>query len=419
MKGSAAVWLFLLLATILWQWMGGAYAAGWDGHADEPAHVITGLMVRDYLAAGCPWPPMPFAEQYYVHYPKVALGHWPPFFYLVSAFWMLLLPPARPSLLLLMAAIGASTAALVYELLKGETRRSTALAFALVLTTLPVIRQSHSMVMSDGLVALLCLAATWFYARYLESSDLRGALMFGVLAGLAVLTKGTGVVLFAVPPLAVTAQRRWDLFRQWRFWVPAIAVIAIAAPWYGYQLASFPDGPVALAGIGKAPSLTNNHFSGLGLSEWLLLPLAAIGLAVCWYRAATPRWASLGALAVSGSLAPYGMHAMKEPRHMLPVVPPVLCLAAAGLEALARRRWPVWNPPVAAKRLGLLSVVVLASFAAMFQIPRSRPAAFRDAANRVLAQTRTDDRILVSSDVLPEEGDLMQSWRFARSGPGV
>lgn len=31
-------------------------------------------MIRDYIANGFPASPMKFAEEYYVHYPKVAFG---------------------------------------------------------------------------------------------------------------------------------------------------------------------------------------------------------------------------------------------------------------------------------------------------------------------------------------------------------
>jgi len=420
MKDRLAAWALLLLTTILLQRLGGAYSAGWGGHPDEPAHVMTGLMVRDYLAAKCPWPPMRFAEQYYVHYPKVALGHWPPFFYLALASWMLLTGPARVTLLLFMAVIGASIAAFVYEFLRGEVGRWTALLFALLTTTIPLMQQSVSSVMSDGLVALLCLAAIWFYARYLESERFGSALMFGALAGVALITKGTGVVLAGVPPLAVAASRRWGLLRKLSFWSPAVMVVAVAGPWYAYQFAAFPDTSIAWAGIGKArEGGTVDHiitpFKAVGLP---LMCLAAIGLVGRWFRAATPRWAVLGALALASSVMHCWMHAVKEPRHMLMAVPAVLALAAAGSEIVAACRGPFSNLPIAGKRLGVMIVVLLAHFAATFEIPLCPPAAFRDAANLVLSRTQAGtDRVLISSDA-SGEGDLIVELAIRENRPG-
>jgi hypothetical protein len=57
---------------------GGAYTAECDAHPDEAAHFVSSLLVHDYLAQW-PWPnPLPWAMDYYLHYPKVAIGQWPP-----------------------------------------------------------------------------------------------------------------------------------------------------------------------------------------------------------------------------------------------------------------------------------------------------------------------------------------------------
>ncbi len=55
------------------QWISGAYSSEFDD-PDEPAHYVTGLMIRDYVAARAPAPPLAYAENYYLHYPKVSFG---------------------------------------------------------------------------------------------------------------------------------------------------------------------------------------------------------------------------------------------------------------------------------------------------------------------------------------------------------
>ena len=71
--------VLFLAATVGWQLQTGAYKSEFGGHPDEAAHYVTGLMIRDYLTGGIPEHPMKFARNYYDHYPKVALGNWPPF----------------------------------------------------------------------------------------------------------------------------------------------------------------------------------------------------------------------------------------------------------------------------------------------------------------------------------------------------
>ena len=57
--------------------------------SDEPAHYVTGLLIHDYVVKKFPESPLSFAARYYLHYPKIALGVWPPFFHIVEAFWMM------------------------------------------------------------------------------------------------------------------------------------------------------------------------------------------------------------------------------------------------------------------------------------------------------------------------------------------
>ena len=101
-RDSHRLCVFLGFAVTL-QALSGAYAVDFAGNPDEPAHYVTGVMVRDYLAA-FPWqPPMTFARNFYSHYPIVAIGHWPPMFYVVQAAWTLPFGVSRLSVLLLMA----------------------------------------------------------------------------------------------------------------------------------------------------------------------------------------------------------------------------------------------------------------------------------------------------------------------------
>ena len=47
---SVAVFAALLGLVVTLQVLGGAYASGFGGYPDEPAHLVTSLMVRDFLA---------------------------------------------------------------------------------------------------------------------------------------------------------------------------------------------------------------------------------------------------------------------------------------------------------------------------------------------------------------------------------
>src|SRR5579885_2783977 len=45
---------------------------------DAAAHCVTSLMMRYFVARGAPASPVEFAGNYYLHYPCVSFGIWPP-----------------------------------------------------------------------------------------------------------------------------------------------------------------------------------------------------------------------------------------------------------------------------------------------------------------------------------------------------
>ncbi|HEY1049213.1 MAG TPA: hypothetical protein VGE39_05650, partial [Prosthecobacter sp.] len=89
LAGKLPGWLlmFVVSATILltFAWFGGAFNSDLGGDPDEAAHAVTALMVRDYLTEGLRTSPMTFAKTYYEDFPRVALGHYPPLYYLLTA----------------------------------------------------------------------------------------------------------------------------------------------------------------------------------------------------------------------------------------------------------------------------------------------------------------------------------------------
>ena len=82
-----AAWTLLVLAVCLQVRAARTFLPADLATSDGPAHFTTGLMLHDFLCAGHYLRPMTFAKCFYVHYPKVAFGHWPPVFYVIEAAW--------------------------------------------------------------------------------------------------------------------------------------------------------------------------------------------------------------------------------------------------------------------------------------------------------------------------------------------
>src|SRR5258708_7658053 len=152
----------------LLQWREGAMSAEFGGYADESAHLVTGLMVRDYLATFPLQPPLPFAENYYLHYPKVAFGHWPPLFYIAQAAWMLALPVSRASILLFMAAWMALLATILRRTLRAETSPFSSWCAAIILFALPLIAEYTGRIMAGIQVAPLMFPPAIFFLPHFD-----------------------------------------------------------------------------------------------------------------------------------------------------------------------------------------------------------------------------------------------------------
>jgi len=225
--------LGLLGLAVIMQWQTGAYRSEFGAHSDEPAHVVTGLMVRDYLADGLlsGTSPLAFANAYYDRYPKVAIGHYPPAFYLVEGLW--LLPVRSPGAVLVLMALLCSVA----TLLTWHSARNHGLSGKLALwpATLffvhPLVSTYTSIVMSDLLLVIFCLLAIEAWRKFLGSSKARHSLWFGLWAAAAILTKGSGLFLALLPPLSIALTGKWQLLKCRALWLAAVPVLFLAAPW--------------------------------------------------------------------------------------------------------------------------------------------------------------------------------------------
>ncbi|RYD35713.1 MAG: phospholipid carrier-dependent glycosyltransferase, partial [Verrucomicrobiaceae bacterium] len=221
----AGIFCLLLALTLMLQIRSGAYQSDFGGHADEAAHVVTGLMVRDYLA-GPLWSgihPMRYAEEYYNRFPKVAIGHYPPAFYLVEGVWLL---PSRTktALLLLPAFLTAFTGWIVFMAGRRLMSFSAALAAAVLFTLMHLVQSYTAIVMSDMLLVIWCLLATLAFARFLSTGSAKWSLAFGTLAAAAILTKGSGLLLALVPPAAILLTGRWKTALAPKLWLAPLPV---------------------------------------------------------------------------------------------------------------------------------------------------------------------------------------------------
>ena len=365
-----AVWVVLFFVSLLASHQMGSFEAEFDGNSDEASHFMTSLLLRDYVVSGATLSPVQFAERHYLAYPKSAFGVWPPLFHMLAGGWFVLFEPSRTSAMLLMATLLSLTGMVVFAAFRAELGGVAAGLLALFLVVTPTVAGEFGIWIADALLVPLMLAATWRFARFLETHALRDSVWFGVFAALAFLTKYNAAALILVPVVGITLTRQWKLWQNPRLWAAPALVLAIAGPWYLGQLTMVryaaemgPTGFPSMVAVGR-----DNLMSLAGIAGGLGSLLALGGV---WVNLS--RGPSGNAAAYAGLLAGvWAMHSVLYPivalRYLLPAAPAVLYFLGVGVLAAgaALQRWVPWRFAVAA-----LSVLVMVGVAGGWPIRRT------------------------------------------------
>ena len=403
---SCAVFLVFLVVVVGLQIASGAYHAEFSGYPDEPAHYVTSLMIHDYITDFKPVSPLGFAWNFYDHYPKVALGHWPPFFYVIQAFWMMLFSPTRTSVRLELAVITALLAYAVFTEARRWFGSKAAVLAGLLMICLPLVQMYTDEEMAETLLTLLCFWSAIYFARYLDSEHWRDSLWFGVFFSLAVLTKGNGWLLAFIPPLALLLTRKLRLLARPSFWLPILMVSVSCIPWQAMTMEVAQRGWVG----GSGPSL---QYTASALWQFLhifvaiggpvLSILIAIGIVLKVLAPMFKRPVASGpAVMVVLILAAWIFHSLVpagvEDRKILIAVPALILFLFAGAIWVADRL-PLGNALTRWRRPLVAGVAALAFSIQTFAIPHLKHYGYTEAARFITSNSELRGAtILVSSE---------------------
>ncbi|MFZ2281599.1 MAG: hypothetical protein WAW39_27625 [Prosthecobacter sp.] len=382
---------------------GGGFSSDLGGDPDEAAHAVTALMLRDYLSTGLGHSPMAFAKAYYADFPRVALGHYPPLYYVVTA--PLLLVHNSVGMLLVFQSLTLSLlAALTYLIGCRVVSPLPAATVSLGMLLLPLALKLTLHVMSDILLAVLCLWAVMLWAWYLRAPTVRKALVWGCVAAAAILTKGSGMGLCLLPPLGTLLAGRWRLIFTQSWWCAALPVAILAGPWMIYSTGISKEGMTLFTPAQYFVQAVPFYLKGMpAVFGWPLTLLTVAGvshsLVTGWrQRVLPPVQASLFAMSVGMTLVLLLVPVGLSTRYMLTLAPPVMQAAAYGLALVP---WPVklqrWGPPVLLLGFALLPLLNSDVW------PTKYVHGFNTA---------------VSRSGLPNQGDRKQNWLVASDPNG-
>ena len=404
-NASLSILLLVLFfgVAVLLQSLAGAYRADLNGYPDEPAHLLTGLMVRDYVMSGFSQRPMQFAEAYYLHYPKIAFGIWPPLFHFTEAVWFLLIPPSRAAALVLQALITAGLAASLAVVTVRRFGWVIGLAAGLAFTALPTVQSFTGMVMADNLMALIAFWAMLAIAGYLRDGTTRQAVLAGALVGLALATKSNGAAAGLIMPIALVLRREYRRLVTWRTLLAAAVALAIALPWQ-ILAASF-----WTRTLSANPQSWSRAVRMLGLHAiiysqavgFVILTASIIGFiceVVLPYRQqkTDPFWASAAGLL--GGMFLFGMAPFPaEPRYHVAGYAALVLFAASGVSRLAAALPLRWIPEQV-RRPALVALAALLFAITTFSVPPRNALGFAEAAEALISNPAfRNSVVLVSS----------------------
>lgn len=400
----------------------GVFRSELSSETDETAHYVTALMIHDYVVQGFPTTPVEFAKNYYLHYPKVAIGHWPPMFYVLQAIWMFVFGTSRTAVLVLMCLVAAMIATtLFYVVADWKQSFMGGLLAAILFLLIPLVQKYSGTLMADMPVALFSFWSMLLWTRYMQRPNLLTAIGVALLFAATILTKGNGFALAFIPPVAIALCRRWDLLRHASLWIAGALTAALCLPWtlltrdlvvptmqYHWGLSFIVHGGwFYLSQLVIAPGVLASLFAVAGIISKIVLPFRKSQVEPLWASA----FGMLAGVVVFHSFVPAGL----EDRYLLAALPPLLMFMVTGITWVAARlRFGSSQTRVAA----LAVAVAVVFFSTAFYVQRKYVYGFEQIARDLLADPQFANAVIFCSSNTNGEGILTSEIAMRERRPG-
>lgn len=416
----AILLLILVTGSLYWRGAQATLPTDLTATGDEAGHFTTGMMFYDYLHTGLGQHPISFAKSYYARYPKVAIGHWPPLFYVTQALWFSISGPSILSARLLCATLAILAGALVWWEARRRFGGFAAWCTSALLLAAPAVAGQAWLVMSDILVGLCFLAAALSLMEALETGSRRAMAVFVLCSLLAVWAKGSGWGIGIYAACLPLMMGRWAAYGRLWYWGCGILILIGGTPFYlvashfGMGYRSNVDTTLAAVELSRF-----SRYRPLAeASPWILLVAGAAGLFVLWrarHGDGERDWRfgrALVTLVLAQFLLHFSLGVLVEPRFYVPSVAALALLAAPAFSAISRMPHPWAGAASVALPISLAAAV----FASSPPPRQTGLAGFREASRQIPAEGSV---ALVASDSLGEGALIVELLLAAPSRYGA
>lgn len=227
--GLLVVVLILAMAAILH----GITVGEFSYNVDESQHAVTGLYVADLVRDHPFSHPVAYTYRYYAQYPALSgIIHWPPLFYCMEGLFFLVFGPtviaARLAILFF-----ALPGLVFWFLLVREVLDEWAAAFSTALLgLLPSVLLFEKTVMLEIPLLSCCIAASFFWIRYLLKGKESDVYWFALFSSAALLTKQNGVYLIPFCAFSGLMCGGWKLFLRKEVLRALASCFVLISPFY-------------------------------------------------------------------------------------------------------------------------------------------------------------------------------------------
>ncbi len=398
MVASVPMFGALLAATILIAH--GIQTGEFNLNVDESFNAFTGLFFADFFRHLPLAHPVQYTYLYYAHYPAIELLHWPPLLHAVEGVVFLLFGPSVLTARLTVLAFALFGLVFWFKLVAELENRWAAFLSTILLALLPQVLVFEKAVMLEVPCLALCIAASYYWVRYLREAKSSCLYAFAVLAGLALITKQLSGYLAIFCILSAVATGRWRLLvRRPMAWARGM-VLLIAGPFYALSLAM------------DWRSISGNVFKGADhvahpflfyLSAlphqlgWPVLVLALLGIMTCpWWCKRENATLMLSWIVACSCMVAF--LATKDFRYTIYLLPPLVYFAAAPFASHAL------SPKLRVLGLGAALVLMVAYSVKAWRFERPYVSGYAAAAERVSH--------FKDSPIILYDGDMAANFMF-------
>ncbi len=312
----------------------------------------------------------------------------------------------------------------IFNVIRREFGSLIGIVSGIFLMTLPLIQINSAMLMAECLVALLILWSALCFVRFLVTEEWQWSIAFSVFATLAIMTKGNGLSLVLIIPLALFLSRKFNIVKRLSFWYSLFIIFVFCGPWYLATLDMVKNGmdkeSLSLGFIVKAiPYFSSNLLKVVGLG---IFPLVVIGFVVRVIRPyqrneTDEKCATFGALLIGAWLFHIIVPACMEARHLITVVPVLVIFIVVGFKSILNKL-PFRNFSSRKKELMLALFFVIIFIIETFSLPTNAFYGYGKIVQRLLSEVKfRQSTMLISSDECGE-GAFISEVAMQEQRPG-